>query len=629
MKKSIFAALGIAIVGLSGTALSEQTAKNVFTRDGLTVKFDASAPLNIDGKIYGEDIVEVTLKITDANSGEPVSGLYPAAWIDPLLQGAQITEESCRQKAGTYLSGYIGIRPMIDLNSYYLVVLNEDPTIAIIDPIIGVKGITKLLTQVILPAPGSDWARALDEKTVYVAIPSMGLLSVVDLENFRLQTSVSVGDRPSRVMMQPDGQAIWVATVGNQPGVSIVDPETLKSVAHIETGRGHHELAFSGDSSRAFVTNRDVNTVSVIDTATRNIIQTLDIPATPIDVAYSEIADAIYVVAAGSGDIHVIDPERLDIREKILLKKGLGPLRFTPDGRYGFVANPGENSVTVIDTASNGIAHEIEIPDKPFQVVFSRNFAFIRALESNRVSMVNLNSLKSSAPPPVLGFNAGERAPNTAPKLLAADLFAPAVTEAAMLAVSPGDATVYYYMEGMNAPMGNFRNYGHRPLSAMVADRTIKEQEPGVYKSRLKLPSAGDFQVIMTLDAPQLIECFKFSAEQNPQIVEDQGPARIAYQTRSGAIAATGERFSVGFNLTDPAADGAPITGKQVKALVYRAPGQDRREVIATETKSGHYEVSFEPKEAGVYYVYPAVDELGLTYAKLPFITIVSRAAEG
>ena len=98
----------------------------------------------------------------------------------------------------------------------------------------------------------------------------------------------------------------------------------------------------------------------------------------------------------------------------------------------------------MIDTASNGVAHEIEIPGKPFQVAFSRNFAFIRALETNRVSMINLSSLKASDPPPVLGFDAGERAPETAPNLLPSDLFAPAVTEAAMLAVSPGDATVYY-----------------------------------------------------------------------------------------------------------------------------------------------------------------------------------------
>ena len=213
---------------------------------------------------------------------------------------------------------------MIDLNSYYLVVLNEDPTIAVIDPIIGIKGITKLLTQVILPAPGSDWARSLDEKTVYVAIPSKDLLSVVDLETFRLKQSISVGDRPSRVVLQPDGQAIWVATVGNNPGVSVVDSESLTSVAHIETGRGHHEIAFSGDSSKAFITNRDANTLTVIDTASLETVATLTIPGTPIDVAYSDLADAIYVVSAESGDVRVLDPDSFKERDKVPARKRPG-----------------------------------------------------------------------------------------------------------------------------------------------------------------------------------------------------------------------------------------------------------------------------------------------------------------
>ena len=77
--------------------------------------------------------------------------------------------------------------------------------------------------------------------------------------------------------------------------------------------------------------------------------------------------------------------------------------------------------------------------------------------------------------------------------------------------------------------------------------------------------------------------------------------------------------MTVSFDLSDPAAEGAPLSGKRVKALVYRAPGQDREELVATETDSGRYEVSFEPESTGVYYVYPAVEELGAGLCQTAF----------
>ena len=69
MKKLILAAIGAGAVCFADPALSQASQSNSFTREGLTVEFDATAPLNPDGKMYGGDIVEVTLKITDANSG--------------------------------------------------------------------------------------------------------------------------------------------------------------------------------------------------------------------------------------------------------------------------------------------------------------------------------------------------------------------------------------------------------------------------------------------------------------------------------------------------------------------------------------------------------------------------------
>ena len=46
--------------------------------------------------------------------------------------------------------------PEIDFNQYYVVALNDDATVTVVDPLSGFGG-TKLLALVTLPGPGADW----------------------------------------------------------------------------------------------------------------------------------------------------------------------------------------------------------------------------------------------------------------------------------------------------------------------------------------------------------------------------------------------------------------------------------------------------------------------------------------
>src|SRR4030067_138766 len=66
----------------------------------------------------------------------------------------------------------------------------------------------------------------------------------------------------------------------------------------------------------------------------------------------------------------------------------------------------------------------------------------------------------------------------------------PALDEAALLVANPADGNVYFYMEGMVAPMATFRNYGHRPAALEGAHRSLKAGEPGVYSGTVRFRGA-------------------------------------------------------------------------------------------------------------------------------------------
>ena len=86
---------------------------------------DAAAMVS---EVYAPDFVDINFHITDATTGEPVQGQSPGAWMDmgETIYGQQDGVSTSRERAGLYLRGLVGIRPMIDLNSYYVLVMNDD-----------------------------------------------------------------------------------------------------------------------------------------------------------------------------------------------------------------------------------------------------------------------------------------------------------------------------------------------------------------------------------------------------------------------------------------------------------------------------------------------------------------------
>jgi hypothetical protein len=82
-----------------------------------------------------------------------------------------------------------------------------------------------------------------------------------------------------------------------------------------------------------------------------------------------------------------------------------------------------------------------------------------------------------------------------------------------VLVTNPGDGQVYFYREGMAAPMGSFSAYSHTPRAAMVIDRSLRETRPAVYSVITRMPPAGTYDVALFVDSPRAIACLPLSVE--------------------------------------------------------------------------------------------------------------------
>lgn len=608
----------------------DRAAKDRLTREGLVVEFSVDpVPGQAAGgaELLEGDHAEVTFRITDAINRKPVQGLFPAAWMDlsKTWKGHQIKDLTCKDRVGIYLKGIVGMRPMIDLNSYFILVLNQDPTISVIDPIVGITGRTKLYAQVILKQPGADWAKTRDDKRLFVTLPRADEVTVVDTGTFKAIGHVAVGTNPVRIVMQPDGKYLWVGNNSQEEdksGVTVIDVDRLAVVGRIPTGKGHHEIALSDDSRYAFVSNRDGGTVSVIDVQQLKKVKDLKLGPRPISLAFSRLGQALYVADAEEGVIAVVDGRRHEVLARIQAKPGLGLLRFTEDGRWGMVVNPSADAVYLIDSSTNQLTHTLLVGSKPYQVSFSRAFAYVRSLGTEQVSLINLSELAKGRTPPVAGFAAGAEAPEKVANLGIADAIVSAPGEAAALVVSPAEGTVYYYMEGMEAPTGNFRSYGgHRPMAVGVVDRSLREKEAGVYASKLQIPAAGTYDVAFLLDTPRILHCFSVTARPNPLLKGEGKSLEVEYLVKERNVQ-IGETVRLRFRLTDPETDQPRTALKDVRVLYYLAPGMRRTEVAAQEVGEGIYEAALSLPRSGAYYVYVASPSANVRYGDLSYLTL-------
>ncbi|MEE1865182.1 cytochrome D1 domain-containing protein [Pseudomonas auratipiscis] len=593
------------------------------SRDGVTVEFEAR-PLDKGGKLIEGGFANVRFKVTDQNSGQPLSGVSPGAWLDPALTGdaAKDRSKSCKARVALFLKSSIGARPLLDLNSYFLLMLNKDASLTVIDPSVSVGGVTSTLARIELPGIPMDWAASSNDKQVFVSIPERDEIALIDTETFKRVGNIDAGKQPLRVALQPDQRLLWVGNNASDPqhsGVTVIDVPSRKNMKFFATGAGHHEIAFSADSRYAFVSNRDSGTLSVIDASEMRLVKTLKVGSHPLSVAYSALSQAVYVADGRDGSISVIDARSHQLRHRIEGKQGLGPMRFSSDGRFGIVLNTLESEALVIDASTDQLIHRLPVSAEPYQLNFTKAYAYIRGLASAKVTMINLSSLGEGRQPIIQGFEAGTAAPRQAGDLPLAQGLTTARDENSVFVVNPVDNTTYFYAEGMNAPMSGYSNRGHNARAALVIDRSLREVAPGVYSSTVKLPASGTFDVAFLLNQPQIIHCFSTEVAASSTAPHRQTP-QIEFMLDPVAVV-QGSPFTARFRIVE--GNGTPRNGiKDLSVRYFLAPSSMARDSHVHEVGDGVYEAPLELAEAGAWYLHVQAPSLGSAFAEKNYTSL-------
>ncbi len=201
--------------------------------------------------------------------------------------------------------------------------------------------------KITLPGPGGTGnshpgglALSADEKRAYVCLSRNNSLGIVDLESGRLLKELPVGIAPFDVALRADGKTAFVSNWGGRHpragektakssgtdtlvdvrgvaasgSVSVVALDREETTAEITTGLHPSDLQLSADQRTLYIANANSDTVSVVDTTTLRVVETilvrpdatLPFGSAPNALALSQDGKTLFVANGGNNAVAVI-----------------------------------------------------------------------------------------------------------------------------------------------------------------------------------------------------------------------------------------------------------------------------------------------------------------------------------
>jgi YVTN family beta-propeller protein len=119
------------------------------------------------------------------------------------------------------------------------------------------------------------------------------------------------------------------------------------------------------NGSFVFVANFNSDTVSVIATATNQVVDIVTVGSEPYGVAVTPSGNLVYVANYNSATVSEISTTTNQVVETIPVGSGPVGVAVTPDGSAVYVANFDSSTVSVIATASNTVSVTIPVGSHP------------------------------------------------------------------------------------------------------------------------------------------------------------------------------------------------------------------------------------------------------------------------
>ncbi len=199
-----------------------------------------------------------------------------------------------------------------------------------------------------------------------------GEVLVYDVPGFTQKTSIAVGESPAEVTFSADGSKAFVANTADAT-VTMIDAATKAVLQSIPVGQVP-VAAWPGADGNMYVPNESSQTLSVISVATGAVTATISLGFKPGYAAYQPQQEELWVSDATKGRVayYQLENGTWDLKGNLASGKDAYAIVFSADNKTAFVTNRGAGTVSVIDVESHTKTSEIAVGSKPNGMVLKQ-----------------------------------------------------------------------------------------------------------------------------------------------------------------------------------------------------------------------------------------------------------------
>ncbi len=201
-----------------------------------------------------------------------------------------------------------------------------------------------------------------DDKTAYIV--EKHIVKVVDLQTNAVRSAIEVADA-GYVAVSHDGSKIFVTNGLKNGRVSVFDSASENLITTLDVGDYPSSVVVSPDGKKVYVSSFDG--ITVIDASTEKVITTIAAGDYPTAVAITPDGKKAFVSdllggESGNGEVLTINLDAKSVESRVKIESATA-LAISPDGAEVWVAGLSKSTgVTIISVATGSIIGTVSLP---------------------------------------------------------------------------------------------------------------------------------------------------------------------------------------------------------------------------------------------------------------------------
>lgn len=181
---------------------------------------------------------------------------------------------------------------------------------------------------------------------VYVAGSVSNTVSVIDL-SYHVTSEIPVGVRPVDIAFNPVNDHLYVVNLFDNT-ISVIDTSSESVVDTLNVGNDPMGVGINTGNGDIYVANSGSDSVTVFDRSNVPITTLTAVGARPVSAVYHPVNDEMYVVAANSNNVFPITAATHTLLAPVAVGSNPYKIVFNPNNNYLYVGNREDSTFTVI-----------------------------------------------------------------------------------------------------------------------------------------------------------------------------------------------------------------------------------------------------------------------------------------